>query len=169
MNSATPNSGVPPLGVLGFPKQRKTNTKSLNDNLYLVYGNLNALSLVAKCCHWNVKGISFYQLHLLFDRIYESAYEEIDRVAELMRGRNLDIPVDYGTLASISTIEFPHPKCSSDQFIFCLMAAIKEMGRVLELANISATKENCYASINMLGDFAEKNTERYFLLNSVIS
>ena len=168
MSNAAGKLGLPPLGVIGFPKQKKPDT-TLNDSLYLVYGNLNALSLVAKCCHWNVKGSNFYELHLLFDRIYESAYTEIDPLAELMRARDLDIPVDYGTLASISTIEFPHPRCTADQFVLCLLAAIKEFGRVLDSANIAATKENCFASINLLGEIAQSNANRYYLVNSTAS
>lgn len=168
MSNAASKLGMPPLGVLGFPPKKKPDP-TLNDCLYSVYGNLTSLSLVAKCGHWNVKGSSFYGLHLLFEQIRESAQCEIDPLAKLMRARDLDIPVDYGTLASISTIEFPHPRCTADQFLLCLIAAIKELGRVLDIANTAAVKDNCLASINMLGKIAEQNATRYYLINSVIS
>jgi starvation-inducible DNA-binding protein len=35
-----------------------------------------------KQAHWNVKGKSFYQLHLLFDEIANTVYQYIDMVAE---------------------------------------------------------------------------------------
>jgi starvation-inducible DNA-binding protein len=35
-----------------------------------------------KQAHWNVKGMNFYQLHLLFDEIATVVYEYIDLVAE---------------------------------------------------------------------------------------
>ncbi len=35
-----------------------------------------------KQAHWNVKGMNFYQLHILFDEIAKVAYEYIDMVAE---------------------------------------------------------------------------------------
>jgi starvation-inducible DNA-binding protein len=35
-----------------------------------------------KQAHWNVKGINFYQLHLLFDEAAESNFEYVDMIAE---------------------------------------------------------------------------------------
>lgn len=40
------------------------------------------LSTQAKQAHWNVKGIHFYQLHLLFDKIAEHVEDYVDLVAE---------------------------------------------------------------------------------------
>jgi starvation-inducible DNA-binding protein len=40
------------------------------------------LSTQAKQAHWNVKGIHFYQLHLLFDKVAEHVEEYVDLVAE---------------------------------------------------------------------------------------
>jgi starvation-inducible DNA-binding protein len=36
----------------------------------------------AKFAHWNVKGINFYQLHLVFDSVAESIFPQIDAIAE---------------------------------------------------------------------------------------
>ncbi len=35
-----------------------------------------------KQAHWNVKGVQFYQLHLLFDQVAESIFEYVDMIAE---------------------------------------------------------------------------------------
>lgn len=40
------------------------------------------LALTAKQAHWNVKGPSFYELHLLFDKVAEEAHEAVDEIAE---------------------------------------------------------------------------------------
>ena len=36
----------------------------------------------AKFAHWNVKGINFYQLHLLFDSVQDTILKQIDPIAE---------------------------------------------------------------------------------------
>ncbi len=36
----------------------------------------------AKFAHWNVKGVNFYQLHLLFDSVAEAIFPQIDSIAE---------------------------------------------------------------------------------------
>lgn len=35
-----------------------------------------------KQAHWNVKGIHFSELHILFDKMAESIFEEVDTIAE---------------------------------------------------------------------------------------
>ncbi len=40
------------------------------------------LSTQAKQAHWNVKGMHFYQLHLLFDKVAGHAAEYVDLIAE---------------------------------------------------------------------------------------
>lgn len=62
----------------------------LNDGIrQQMVGLLNAnladaihLSLQAKQAHWNVKGPSFFQLHELFDKVYEASGEWVDVIAE---------------------------------------------------------------------------------------
>jgi starvation-inducible DNA-binding protein len=36
----------------------------------------------SKFAHWNVKGLNFYQLHLLFDKVAETIEPQIDEIAE---------------------------------------------------------------------------------------
>ncbi len=36
----------------------------------------------AKFAHWNVKGINFYQLHLVFDSVADNVFPQIDQIAE---------------------------------------------------------------------------------------
>ncbi len=36
----------------------------------------------AKYAHWNVKGMNFYQLHLVFDKVAETIFPQIDEIAE---------------------------------------------------------------------------------------
>ena len=36
----------------------------------------------AKFAHWNVKGVNFYQLHLVFDSVAETIFPQIDQIAE---------------------------------------------------------------------------------------
>lgn len=36
----------------------------------------------AKFAHWNVKGVNFYQLHLVFDSVADNIFPQIDEIAE---------------------------------------------------------------------------------------
>ena len=62
-----------------LPEQTRTKAITLcNDKL----AELLDLQLQAKQAHWNVRGPRFYQLHLLFDAVYEAVVPLTDIVAE---------------------------------------------------------------------------------------
>jgi starvation-inducible DNA-binding protein len=50
--------------------------------LNLALANLGDLYSQTKQAHWNVRGTRFYQLHLLFDSVADTAEEHWDDVAE---------------------------------------------------------------------------------------
>lgn len=50
----------------------------LNQNL----ADVSDLRGQTKHAHWNVKGRDFYQLHILFDKLYETLDEPIDMIGE---------------------------------------------------------------------------------------
>jgi len=51
-----------------------------------VLGALRAQSWLFQSLHWQAKGSNFYQLHLLYERIYGGLGDEIDTMAEKMVG-----------------------------------------------------------------------------------
>ncbi|MFC4552997.1 MULTISPECIES: DNA starvation/stationary phase protection protein Dps [Halorussus] len=57
---------------------RRTVVGMLNQSL----ADTTDLTTQLKYAHWNVKGINFYQLHLLFDEIAEVLEEHADTIAE---------------------------------------------------------------------------------------
>ena len=57
---------------------RTTVIEILNGSL----ADLNDLKSQTKYAHWNVKGPSFYSLHLLFDQLAAGFDEQIDTIAE---------------------------------------------------------------------------------------
>ncbi len=57
---------------------RKKVIKTLNENLV----DAIHLGIQAKQAHWNVKGLTFFQLHELFDKFYDEASDWSDLLAE---------------------------------------------------------------------------------------
>lgn len=78
--AATPASAVE--GKLAERVRGKSGVESLKEILSV----LRALSWLFQTLHWQVKGQNFYQLHLLYERIYNSLGEEIDSLAEKIVG-----------------------------------------------------------------------------------
>lgn len=65
--------------ILGLDKEKVQDlTKDLNQllaNFQVYYQNLRGL-------HWNIKGKSFFELHVKFEELYTDSQEKIDMIAE---------------------------------------------------------------------------------------
>jgi len=58
---------------------------------------LKAIALITQHNHWSTKGDNFYGSHLLFERLYNSALENLDLAAEKLIGIFGDQVLDYDT------------------------------------------------------------------------
>ena len=83
------------------------NEKKINDlavdlnellaNFQIYYQNLRGL-------HWNIKGRSFFELHVKFEELYTDAQEKVDLIAErilTLEGAPLHTFEDYQMLATV--------------------------------------------------------------------
>lgn len=65
------------------------------------------LSALYKKCHWNVRGATFYQLHLLFDKHASEQLALIDAIAERIQSPRAVAVGDPRHAAELSTIPRP--------------------------------------------------------------
>ena len=66
-------------------------------NFQIYYQNLRGL-------HWNIKGRSFFELHVKFEELYTDAQEKVDLIAErilTLQGMPLHTFEDYQMLATV--------------------------------------------------------------------
>jgi DNA-binding ferritin-like protein len=61
----------------------------------LYVATIKAISLIHQHNHWTTKGDTFYGDHLLFERLYKSALENLDTAAEKFIGVFGDECLDY--------------------------------------------------------------------------
>lgn len=61
----------------------------------LYIASLKAIALIHQFNHWTTKGSSFYGDHLLFERLYNSALEDLDLAAEKFIGLFGDDCINY--------------------------------------------------------------------------
>lgn len=87
--------------ILGLDKVKVQDlTSNLNEllaNFQVYYQNLRGL-------HWNIKGKSFFELHVKFEELYTDSQEKIDMIAErilTLEGTPLHTFNDYIELAKV--------------------------------------------------------------------
>lgn len=64
----------------------------MNSIFLLAFTSHFSLKGAAQLAHWNIVGKDFYQLHLLFGKIYETVASHTDILAEQARGCGIEIP-----------------------------------------------------------------------------
>lgn len=67
----------------------------------LYIASLKGMALIHQHSHWTTKGEAFYGDHLLFERLYTSALENLDLAAEKFIGLFGDSCIDYDVQADL--------------------------------------------------------------------
>lgn len=129
------------------PEVRKKAIDLLNQHL----ADASDLYSQTKQAHWNVKGMHFYQLHLLFDTLADAVEEYIDLIAE--RATALG-GTALGTVrmaaASSRLPEFPLTAVDGQQSVEALVA---------RFAGLAKTSR---AAIDAASDFGDADTADLF-------
>jgi len=88
--------------ILGLNEQKindlVVDLNKLLANFQIYYQNLRGL-------HWNIKGKSFFELHVKFEELYTDAQDKVDLIAErilTLQGTPLHTFADYQSLATVS-------------------------------------------------------------------
>lgn len=87
--------------IIGLQKDKINKlTVDLNEllaNFQVYYQNVRGL-------HWNIKGKSFFELHLKFEELYTDAQEKVDLIAErilTLEGNPLHTFADYEKISTV--------------------------------------------------------------------
>ena len=88
--------------ILGLNEQKinelVVDLNKLLANFQIYYQNLRGL-------HWNIKGKSFFELHVKFEELYTDAQDKVDLIAErilTLQGTPLHTFADYQSLATVT-------------------------------------------------------------------
>jgi DNA-binding ferritin-like protein len=82
-------------------RRRNQNMEKCEKTAALFVASLKAISLIHQHSHWTSRGIAFYSDHQLFERLYQSALEDLDEAAEKFIGLFGDAYLDYDLQADL--------------------------------------------------------------------
>jgi starvation-inducible DNA-binding protein len=101
------------------PEARKAAADGLSKLLADSYG----VYLKTHGYHWNVRGSSFAQLHVLFMDQYTEMWAAIDTVAERIRALGELAPQGYGVFGELSNIKDGDPAKNAEGMVRDLIAS----------------------------------------------
>ena len=149
--------------IIGLNKDKaKKLTNSLNEllaNFQVYYQSLRGL-------HWNIKGKSFFELHVKFEEFYTDSQEKIDLVAErilTLEGKPLHTFEDYTKLAKVPVGK----NVSKDtEAVSLVINSLAELLKIERLILVEADEANDEGTNSMMSDFISEQEKTIWMLNS---
>lgn len=148
---------------LGYsPEEAKVITAQLNlllSNLHLHYQKLRNF-------HWNVKGTDFFELHEVFEKLYNQVAPNIDRLAERIRIFGATPFSNFSTYLENSEIKEAHTELSSSRMVGEILSDFEILLSFMVDSSDAAAEMGDIASMNMIQDFIEQLEKNHWMLST---
>lgn len=138
---------------------------SLNEllaNFQIYYQSLRGL-------HWNIKGKSFFELHVKFEEFYTDSQEKVDLIAErilTLGGTPLHTFEEYVSLSKVKVGKNIVDGESSVNLIVDSLSKLLKIERVILDQSAEANDEGTNA---MMSDFIAEQEKTVWMLNAWLS
>jgi len=149
--------------IIGLDKKKTENlAKDLNGllaNFQVYYQNLRGL-------HWNIKGKSFFELHVKFEEFYTDSQEKIDLIAErilTLGGTPLHTFNDYTELAKVPVGKNVTNDVEAVQLVVTSLSELLKIERIILDASGEANDEG---TNSMMSDFIAEQEKTIWMLNA---
>jgi len=149
--------------ILGLDSEK---VKNLNLNLNELLANFQVYYQSLRGLHWNIKGKSFFELHLKFEELYTDAQEKIDMIAErilTLEGTPLHSFTDYVELAKVPVGK----NISNDTASVDLI--VKSLSKLIEIErNIlnESDEANDEGTNSMMSDFIAEQEKTIWMMKA---
>jgi starvation-inducible DNA-binding protein len=149
--------------IIGLDKKETENlTISLNDllaNFQIYYQSLRGL-------HWNIKGKSFFELHVKFEEFYTDSQEKIDMIAERILTLG-GIPLHtFGDYSSLAKVPVGKNITNDVEAVNLVVNSLSELLKI-ERAILSESDEaNDEGTNSMMSDFIAEQEKTIWMLNA---
>jgi starvation-inducible DNA-binding protein len=127
-----------------------------------------AFALKAQNFHWNTEGASFYQLHLLFERIYDEVYGSIDAFAENIRKSGAYTPASLSRFSMLTTVEDENQVIDPRAMTAELLADSDKLAQLMAMVYKMADAAGEFGLSNFLADRQDAHRKHSWFLRSTL-
>jgi starvation-inducible DNA-binding protein len=125
------------------------------------------LQLSAKQAHWNVKGHHFFQLHKLFDEVYESLNDPIDNTAERIAALGGFAEGTIAAVVSMSKLSpYPLGITSGRDHVEALSGMFATVGKVIRASIDTADKAGDKGTADLLTNLIRELDKQLWFIES---
>jgi len=125
-----------------------------------------AFAIKAQNFHWNCEGPLFYQLHLLFERIYEEVYGSIDQFAEEIRALQVYTPASLQKFSMLTAVDDENEVPPFEVMLRELLADSDKMAEIFRITFDMAEANGDHGLSNFLADRQDAHKKHSWMLRA---
>jgi starvation-inducible DNA-binding protein len=122
------------------------------NQLKIAFASQYAFAIKAQNFHWNVEGADFYQLHLLFETIYEEVYGAVDAFAENIRKIKAYTPASLSRFSTLTEVSDEVEVLEPQAMVAELLADAEKMQEIMKVVFAEAEARGEHGLSNFLAD-----------------
>ena len=122
------------------------------NQLKIAFASQYAFALKAQNFHWNVEGADFYQLHLLFETIYNEVYGAVDDFAENIRKIKAYTPASLSRFSTLTEVSDEVEVLDPQSMVAELLADAEKMQEIMKVVFVEAEARGEHGLSNFLAD-----------------
>jgi starvation-inducible DNA-binding protein len=142
------------------------NGSSVVASLKSIFADTYALYLKTQGYHWNVVGMHFAPLHLLFESQYENLAKAVDELAEQIRVLGEFAPCTFADLSSLTNIPPAKDKLSPFAMIEDLLDGHDTLSKRIENVMSQASHANDEGSVAVLSERLTEHQKTAWMLRA---
>lgn len=122
------------------------------NQLKIAFASQYAFAIKAQNFHWNVEGSDFYQLHNLFEDIYNEVYGAVDAFAENIRKIKAYTPASLERFSALTAISDEVEVLAPSAMVAELLADAEKMQEIMKVLFQEAEARGEHGLSNFLAD-----------------
>ena len=125
-----------------------------------------AFAIKAQNFHWNCEGPLFYQLHLMFERIYTEVYDSIDTFAEQLRALQVYTPASLSKFSMLTKVEDENAVPGFEEMLRELLEDSERMANIFRITFSMAEQAGDHGLSNFLADRQDAHKKHSWMLRA---
>ena len=122
------------------------------NQLKIAFASQYAFAIKAQNFHWNVEGSDFYQLHNLFEDIYNEVYGAVDAFAENIRKIKAYTPASLYRFSALSAVNDEVEVLDPSAMVAELLRDSEKMQEIMKVLFVLAEERGEHGLSNFLAD-----------------
>ena len=139
------------------------------DSLKHLLADSYTLYLLTHNFHWNVTGMHFRELHLMFEEQYTELAVAVDEIAERIRSLGEIAPGSYKAFANLSSIAEVEEIPKADDMVRILTLGHEQLVKTCRTALNLAQSAEDESSASLVSDRMREHEKTAWMLRSMLS